>query len=106
MNLIATLRQRQQSHARSVFGPLLVVWLSLSLQACAVAQPGAELAVDRSVSVEMPGLASDHSGQKNDSQSARLPTGETVAVEFIPTKAGEFEFACQMGMLRGKVIVE
>lgn len=39
-------------------------------------------------------------------QSARLPTGETVAVEFIPTKAGEFEFACQMGMLRGKVIVE
>ena len=39
-------------------------------------------------------------------QSARLPTGETVAVEFIPTEAGEFEFACQMGMLRGKLIVE
>ena len=39
-------------------------------------------------------------------QSARLPVGETVAVEFIPKEAGEFEFACQMGMLRGKLIVE
>ena len=39
-------------------------------------------------------------------QSACLPTGETVAVEFIPKKVGEFEFACQMGMLRGKLIVE
>jgi plastocyanin domain-containing protein len=27
-------------------------------------------------------------------------------VEFIPDKAGEFEFQCQMGMLRGKLIVE
>ena len=39
-------------------------------------------------------------------QSARLPAGETVAVEFVPRVAGEFEFACQMGMLRGKLIVE
>lgn len=39
-------------------------------------------------------------------QSARLPVGETVAVEFIPREAGEYEFACQMGMLRGKLIVE
>ena len=39
-------------------------------------------------------------------QSARLPAGETVAVEFTPHDAGEFEFACQMGMLRGKLIVE
>lgn len=39
-------------------------------------------------------------------QSARLPIGETVAVEFVPQEAGEFEFACQMGMLRGKLIVE
>ena len=38
--------------------------------------------------------------------SARLPAGETVAVEFVPRVAGEFEFACQMGMLRGKLIVE
>jgi plastocyanin domain-containing protein len=39
-------------------------------------------------------------------KSARLPEGETVPVEFLPDKAGEFEFQCQMGMLRGKLIVE
>lgn len=39
-------------------------------------------------------------------KSARLPTGQTVAIEFTPNKPGEFEFTCQMGMLRGKLIVE
>jgi plastocyanin domain-containing protein len=39
-------------------------------------------------------------------KSAKLPEGETVAVEFVPDKAGEFGFQCQMGMLRGKLIVE
>lgn len=39
-------------------------------------------------------------------KSADLPTGEVVAVEFVPGKPGEFEFTCQMGMLRGKLIVE
>ncbi|MCZ6718018.1 MAG: cupredoxin domain-containing protein [Gammaproteobacteria bacterium] len=29
-----------------------------------------------------------------------------MAVEFLPAKPGEYEFACQMGMLRGKLIVE
>lgn len=70
MTLIATLRQRQQTQARAVFGLLLIVWLSLSLQACAAAQPETELAVDRSVTLEMPALASDHSGHENDSQCA------------------------------------
>ena len=37
---------------------------------------------------------------------ARLPTGSTVAVEFLPEQPGEYEFVCQMGMLRGKLIVE
>lgn len=37
--------------------------------------------------------------------SAELPTGTDVPVEFTPTQPGEYEFACQMGMLRGKVIV-
>jgi len=40
------------------------------------------------------------------SKSARLPEGQTVPVEFLPKERGEFEFACQMGMFRGKVIVE
>jgi plastocyanin domain-containing protein len=39
-------------------------------------------------------------------KSAQLPPGETVAVEFIPDKPGEYEFACQMGMFRGRLIVE
>jgi plastocyanin domain-containing protein len=39
-------------------------------------------------------------------KSARLPEGEVVAVEFLPEQPGEYEFACQMGMLRGKLIVE
>lgn len=39
-------------------------------------------------------------------KSANLPEGQTVPVEFMPSEPGEFEFACQMGMFRGKVIVE
>ncbi len=39
-------------------------------------------------------------------KSAQLPTGETVPVEFLPENPGEYEFSCQMGMFRGKLIVE
>jgi plastocyanin domain-containing protein len=39
-------------------------------------------------------------------KSAQLPEGETVPVEFLPEQPGEYEFACQMGMLRGKLVVE
>jgi len=39
-------------------------------------------------------------------RSARLPEGETVAIEFTPDQPGEIPFQCQMGMLRGKVVVE
>lgn len=39
-------------------------------------------------------------------RSAKLPEGETVSVEFLPTEPGEYEFTCQMGMLRGRLIVE
>ena len=39
-------------------------------------------------------------------KSAKLPTGETVAIELLPKEPGEFEFSCQMGMFRGKLIVE
>lgn len=39
-------------------------------------------------------------------KSAHLPEGETVPLELMPDKTGEFEFQCQMGMLRGKLIVE
>jgi plastocyanin domain-containing protein len=39
-------------------------------------------------------------------KSAKLPEGEMVAVEFLPEKPGEYEFTCQMGMLRGRLVVE
>jgi plastocyanin domain-containing protein len=39
-------------------------------------------------------------------QNASLPEGEQVTLEFTPAKEGEYEFQCQMGMLRGKLIVE
>jgi RND family efflux transporter MFP subunit len=34
-----------------------------------------------------------------------LPFNQPVTVEFTPSKAGEFKFACGMDMLRGKIIV-
>lgn len=39
-------------------------------------------------------------------KSATLPEGEVVPLEFLPQEPGEFEFTCQMGMLRGKLVVE
>ncbi len=39
-------------------------------------------------------------------KSAKLPEGQTVPIEFLPDKAGEYEFTCQMGMFRGRLIVE
>lgn len=38
-------------------------------------------------------------------KSARLPEGEVVSIEFTPDATGDIPFQCQMGMLRGKVIV-
>ena len=39
-------------------------------------------------------------------KSSALPQGEPTTIEFTPDKPGEFGFQCQMGMLRGKLIVE
>lgn len=39
-------------------------------------------------------------------QNALLPEGEQVTLEFTPVEEGEYGFQCQMGMLRGKLIVE
>ena len=35
-----------------------------------------------------------------------LPAFQTTPIEFTPDKSGEFNFACGMNMLRGKLIVE
>ena len=37
---------------------------------------------------------------------ARLPEGELVTVDLEPAEAGEYEFTCGMGMLRGRLVVE
>ena len=39
-------------------------------------------------------------------KNAHLPEGQTVPIEFLPAEPGEYEFACQMGMFRGKLVVE
>jgi plastocyanin domain-containing protein len=39
-------------------------------------------------------------------RSAALPTGAVVPVEFLPVEPGEHQFTCQMGMLRGRIVVE
>ncbi len=39
-------------------------------------------------------------------RSSPLPEGEPTTIEFTPDKPGEYGFQCQMGMLRGKLIVE
>jgi plastocyanin domain-containing protein len=39
-------------------------------------------------------------------KSARLPEGQIVPVEFLPENPGEYDFSCQMGMIRGKLVVE
>lgn len=39
-------------------------------------------------------------------RSAALPTGKVVSIEFTPEEAGEHEFTCQMGMLRGRILVQ
>jgi plastocyanin domain-containing protein len=39
-------------------------------------------------------------------KSAPLPTGTVVPIEFMPGEPGVHEFTCQMGMLRGRILVE
>jgi plastocyanin domain-containing protein len=36
--------------------------------------------------------------------SRQLPAGETVTIDIDAPEAGEYGFACQMGMLRGKLV--
>ena len=39
-------------------------------------------------------------------KSATLPAHEDVTIELAPERSGTYEFTCQMGMLRGRLIVE
>jgi hypothetical protein len=39
-------------------------------------------------------------------RSAMLPPFEDVSLELVPERAGEYEFTCQLGMLRGRLVVQ
>ena len=39
-------------------------------------------------------------------RSARLPQGEIVPVELVPEVPGEYGFSCEMGMVRGTLVVK
>ncbi len=43
---------------------------------------------------------------KDFDKSSLLPEGDKVPIEFTPDKPGEYEFTCQMGMYRGRLVVE
>ena len=49
---------------------------------------------------------SEHVVLADFGKSAALPTGTVVPIEFMPGEPGEHEFTCQMGMLRGRIVVE
>ena len=38
-------------------------------------------------------------------KSAMLPPFEDVTLELVPERAGEYEFTCQLGVLRGRLVV-
>ena len=38
-------------------------------------------------------------------RSAMLPPFQDVTLELLPPEAGEYEFTCQLGLLRGRLIV-
>jgi plastocyanin domain-containing protein len=38
-------------------------------------------------------------------RAAQLPQGETVSVDFLLEESGEYQFSCQMRMVRGRLVV-
>src|SRR5210317_2354499 len=62
MNLLATLRHQQRTRARTVLSLLVVVWLNLTLQACAVAVPANDMPADRAVVTSTLDSTQAHSG--------------------------------------------
>jgi plastocyanin domain-containing protein len=38
-------------------------------------------------------------------RAAQLPEGRTVPVDLDPAEPGEYQFACQTGMVRGRLVV-
>ena len=62
MTVLATFRHQQGTRARTVLGLLVVVWLNLTLQACAVAASANEMPADRTVATSTLDTTPAHSG--------------------------------------------
>ena len=62
MTFLATLRHQQRTRARTVLSLLVVVWLNLTLQACAVAAPANDMPADRAVVTSTLDSTQAHSG--------------------------------------------
>ena len=67
MTFLATLRQLQRTRARTVLGLLVVVWLNLTLQGCAIASPDT-LPADRPVASSELDPSRTHSGHAQPEQ--------------------------------------
>ena len=76
MNLLATLRHQQRTRARTVLSLLVVVWLNLTLQACAAAAPADDMPADRAVATSMLDSTPAHSGHALPEQCQRCPSDE------------------------------
>ena len=67
MRFLATLRQLQRTRARTVLGLLVVVWLNLTLQGCAIAGPDT-MPADRPVASSELEPSRSHSGHAQSEQ--------------------------------------
>lgn len=73
MTLLATLRQQQRIRARTVLGLLVVVWLNLALQACAVTTQANDMPADRTVASHTLDPFGAHSGHAHGEQCPFCP---------------------------------
>lgn len=73
MTLLATLRQQQRTRAHTVLGLLVVVWLSLALQACAATAPATDMPADRTVASNTLDPSGAHSGRAHGEQRPFCP---------------------------------
>lgn len=75
MTILATLRHLQRTRARTVLGLLVVVWLNLTLQGCAIASPDTLLA-DRPVASGELDFSRTHSGHTQSEHRPFCPDCE------------------------------
>ena len=76
MTFLATLRQLQRTRARTVLALLVVVWLNLTLQACASSAPPTDMPADRTVASSTLDPSGAHSGDAHGEHCPFCPGRE------------------------------